>query len=113
MGNPRFTSIYVRMSTYEKLKELKSRMGVRSYSDVIEMALESVHKLEQLRVASILCVSKATARASPLGWVKLFQQLGVQVDVGFSFLRSEGPDMVVDQEKCKQFFDSVLGGGPK
>ncbi len=113
MANPRFTSIYVRMPTYEKLKELKRRLGVKTYSDVIEKAIESMERLEQLRVASVLCVKMSSARAVAVAWARIFQQHGIPADIGFSFLKNEGMDMVVDQEKCKQFFESALGGEPK
>jgi predicted CopG family antitoxin len=113
VGNPKFTSIYVRTPTYEKLKELKKRLGVKTYSDVIEVAIDSMSRLEQLRVASFLCVQRANARAVPLGWARIFQQNNIPAEIGFSFLKQDGTDLVVDQEKCKEVFEKLLGGGPK
>jgi len=107
VGNPRFSSIYVRIGTYERLKEFKNKLGTKTYSDVIDQALDALAKIDRLRIASVLCVKMATARATPMGWAKIFEKNGLPADA-FYFLKAEGQnELVVDRDKCVQFFQEL------
>jgi hypothetical protein len=49
----------------------------------------------------------ATARASPIGWAKLFEKEGLPAEA-FYFLKAESTnELVVDRDKCLQFFQEL------
>jgi hypothetical protein len=103
----RVTTVYVPPDLLERLKQLKARFGARKYSDVIAMALDSIEKLEKLRVAAFLCVERAAARATAVAWARIFQGSSIPPDMGFYFLKADGSDLIVDREKCLDFFKGL------
>ncbi len=103
----RITTVYIPPDLLERLKQLKVRLRARKYSDVIAMALDSMEKLEKLRVAAFLCVERAVSRATAVAWAKMFQGNNIPSDMGFYFLKSDGTDLVVDRQKCVDFFKEL------
>jgi len=102
-----WTTIGVKEATLERLKKLKSQLGVRNWDDLLNTLLQVyefyVVKEKYETIRKVLCNDLRESRASLSGWFKLLYSRGFTADMlaeAMNYLRPDGQDYIVDNEKC-------------
>ncbi len=103
----KYTTIYVKKETYEKLAELKKRTLKKTWNELMTTLIEAYEAYQKANIARIMCGELADVSASPLEWWNLLyskigdRELAVEV---FEYLKpkqGEPNRLIVDKEKCK------------
>ncbi len=109
MKSIKYTTLTVSRQVYERLKQLKEQYGYRSYDQLIEELLATLALMRSVKIASVLCLKYAEAKATPAAWSRIFQQEKLPSDA-FQFLKPvSDTELAVDREKCRSVLGAVAG----
>jgi predicted CopG family antitoxin len=103
----RYKTIPVLRDTFSKLEELKERLGMRTWDQLIQHLLETREKFRDLILVKVLCNDLRDASASLPGWWNLLRQRLGDEDLAVRALgylrekKDEAGIFVVDTSKCK------------
>jgi len=112
VGRARYKYVPVRAETYARLLELRSRLGVRTYDELLSKVVAEYSRCVEQgvreRVRQVLCNDLSEARATMQGWARLLlSRLGDAYALLYAreYLVPDERDpevLVVDRRRCAQ-----------
>jgi len=107
-----YTSISIKKSKFEKLLELKNKLGAKSWSELVDKICDIISKYEEAtiesRVKKTLCNHYSEASATITAWAKILQKHFTEareILIALKHLKTNPnkPDeLVVNREKCSE-----------